>query len=117
MYQEEYRRKLLTASAAAETIRNGEAVLLPGGAITPVEFGNALPQLIGRRRDIRLMTYLPLADLAIYKAENAGETFAMEAPFYNRFLQTFPQPDDLFRPLTKENSIVCQSQSVFSTDH
>ena len=87
MHQEEYRRKLLTASDAAETIRDGETVLLPGGAITPVEFGNALPQLIGRRREIRLMTYLPLTNLAIYKAENAGETFTMEAPFYNRFLQ------------------------------
>ena len=87
MYQEEYRRKLLSPSDAAETIRDGDTVLLPGGAITPVEFGNALPQLIGRRRGIRLMTYLPLADLAVYQAENARETFAMEAPFYNRYLQ------------------------------
>lgn len=87
MHSEEYHRKLLSAADAVETIRDGDSVLLPGGAITPVEFGNHLPQLIGRRREIRLMTYLPLAPLKIYQAPDAGETFTMESPFYNRILQ------------------------------
>ena len=87
MYPEEYRRKRMSVEDAVDTIRDGDHVLLPGGAITPVEFGNHLPQLIGRRQDIRLMTYLPLAPLEIYTALDAGETFTMESPFYNRIMQ------------------------------
>lgn len=87
MITEEYRRKLMSAADAAETVRSGDTVMLPGGAITPVDFGNALTELVGRRENIRLMTYLPLAPLAVYTDPNAGSTFTMEAPFYNRFLQ------------------------------
>lgn len=87
MITDEYRRKLLSADDAVQTIRSGETVLLPGGALTPVEFGNALAALAGVRQDIRLMTYLPLAPLAVFTAPGAERTFEMEAPFYNGFLQ------------------------------
>lgn len=87
MTSELYQRKLLSAEDAAETVASGSTVFLPGGAITPIDFGNALGGLIGRRENIRLMTYLPLEDLTVFSAPNAGSTFTIEAAFYNRILQ------------------------------
>lgn len=87
MNSERYRSLLLSAADAAETVRDGDTVFLPGGAITPVEFGNALAGLAGRRRNVRLMTYLPLAPLAVFSAPGAEETFQMESPFYNGLLR------------------------------
>lgn len=87
MYLEEYCRKLLTAADAVETIHSGDIVFLPGVALTPIEFGNALGGLIGRRKNIRLMTYLPMAPLSVYTEPDPTGTFEMESPFYNRLLQ------------------------------
>lgn len=87
MTSELYQRKLLSAEDAAETVASGSTVFLPGGAITPIDFGNALGGLIGRRENIRLMTYLPLEDLTVFSAPNARSTFTIEAAFYNRILQ------------------------------
>lgn len=87
MKTEQYRRKLMSAADAAETVESGSTVFLPGGAISPIEFGNALAGLIGRRKNIRLMTYLPLAPLAVYTDPGGGDVFQMESPFYNRILQ------------------------------
>lgn len=88
MNSELYRRLLLTAADAAETIRDGDTVFLSGGAITPVDFGNAMAGLIGRRRDVRIMTYLPLAPLKVFSEPGGEDTFCVEAAFYNRFLQS-----------------------------
>ena len=84
---EEYRRRLMTAADAAETVRSGDVVFLPGSSLAPIEFGNALAGLIGRRENVRLMTYLPLVPLDIFTASDAGETFTMESAFHNRILQ------------------------------
>lgn len=87
MTTEQYQRKLLSAADAAETVASGSTVFLPGGAITPIDFGNALGGLIGRRENIHLMTYLPLIPLAVFTDPGAGSTFTMESAFYNRILQ------------------------------
>ena len=87
MISDNYRRLLLSAEDAVETIRSRDVVFLPGGAITPVEFGNAMANLAGRRKNIRVLTYLLLAPMALFTAPNAEQTFEMEAAFYNRFLQ------------------------------
>lgn len=87
MYSEQYRRLLLSAEDAAETVRDGDTVYIPGVALTPIDFGNALFNLVGRRKDVRLMTYLPLAPLDIFTKPDPTGTFQMESPFYNRFLQ------------------------------
>ena len=87
MTTELYQRKRLSATDAVETVTSGSTVFLSGGAITPIDFGNALGNLIGRRKNIHLMTYLPLAPLAVFSAPDAGSTFTMESAFYNRILQ------------------------------
>ena len=51
----------MSASDAAESIRSGETVFVSGGALTPLEIGNAMGDLVGQRTGIRVMTYLPLA--------------------------------------------------------
>ena len=87
MYAEQYRRLLLSAEDAAETIRDGDTVLLPGGAITPITIGNAMAGLAGRRRNVRLLTYLPLAPMALLSAPGGQETFTLDSAFHNRLLQ------------------------------
>lgn len=86
MYTEQYRRLLLSPADAAETVRDGDAVFLPGVSLIPLEFGKALSALVGRRKNIRLMTYLPLAPLDIFTRPDPTGTFQIESPFYNRFL-------------------------------
>ena len=46
----------MSASDAAESIRSGETVFVSGGALTPLEIGNAMGDLVGQRTGIRVMT-------------------------------------------------------------
>ena len=73
----------MSASDAAESIRSGETVFVSGGALTPLEIGNAMGDLVGQRTGIRVMTYLPLAASRLYTAPEGTDTFSMEAIFYN----------------------------------
>ena len=86
MYKDQYRRLLLSAEDAVETIRDGDAVFLPGVSLMPLDFGSALSGLVGRRKNIRLITYLPLSPLDIFTQPDPTGTFRIESPFYNRFL-------------------------------
>ena len=87
MNTERYRRLRLSPEDAAETIRDGDTVFLAGGAITPIAIGNAMAGLAGRRRDIRVLTYLPLAPMDVLSAPRGKETFTLESAFHNRLLQ------------------------------
>ena len=73
----------MSASDAAESIRSGETVFVSGGALTPLEIGNAMGDLVGQRTGIRVMTYLPLVASRLYTAPEGTDTFSMEAIFYN----------------------------------
>ena len=73
----------MSASDAAESIRSGETVFVSGGALTPLEIGNAMGDLVGQRTGIRVMTYLPLAASRLYTAPEGTDTFSMESIFYN----------------------------------
>ena len=81
MRTELYQSKCMSASDAAESIRSGETVFVSGGALTPLEIGNAMGDLVGQRTGIRVMTYLPLAASRLYTAPEGTDTFSMEAIF------------------------------------
>lgn len=90
---ESYRSKCMSAADAAESIKSGETVFISGGALAPFDVENALPNLIGRRTGIRLMTYLPLAATGLYTVPQDRSTFSMESPFHSGPLRKLDEKD------------------------
>lgn len=87
MYQEEYRRKLMSADDAASLVKSGDTVYIAGGALTPVDFAAALQRQRHRLSDVQVLNYLPLAPLELLlDPENAGR-FQVESLFFNRVQQ------------------------------
>lgn len=91
MRTEEYRRKLMTAADAVETVRSGDILFVPGGAMTPVDFVETLPNLIDRRENIRLITYLNSVPLKFFSTEGVERTFSLESAFFGPPLRGLAQ--------------------------
>lgn len=87
MFQQEYRRKRISAGGAAELVRSGDTLFLSGGALTPVDFAAALYQQRERLSGVRVLNYLPLAPLDFLLCPEGGAHFQVESVFYNRVQQ------------------------------
>lgn len=84
MFQQEYRRRLISADSAAEQVRSGSTLFLSGGALTPVDFAAALFRQRERLEGVRVLNYLPLVPLEILTSPDSAGHFDVQSMFYNR---------------------------------